>query len=202
METLNHKILSFSARLFTQALTTLIMVFAVSACGNKSSANDYPPGVGIMGGCISNCQAMQSPQAVGVFNAKNGNGQANFANMQLIVNGVGFVPGASSVYNLYSGPVAFQGVFVAANTLMDPVGGGCVIPAGSYPVQTSSIGAMSMGSISTLEMISTVGNIRFRLNEGMLYKDGLSQATRMFGSVSIVSVNGFPCSTAFNDTFN
>lgn len=213
METLNNKTLSFSAKILTRAILAFATVLSMTACGNGGGGGGTtlpylnPSGLGTLGAVtLNNCptclSTITSPRAIDMFSAKNGNGQASFNNVQVIVNNATFVPGVSSSYNLYSGPVAVQGYFVASTTLIDPVANSCVIPPGTYVMQTSSVGQMLMGTMQIPELVSSTGNIRMRLVDGILYKDAATQTTRLFGSVYITSVNGVMCSNSFSDTFN
>ncbi|QDK38200.1 hypothetical protein [Bdellovibrio sp. NC01] len=202
METLNKKTLSFSTKLFGRAVATLALIFTMAACGNKggdSNNSNYLWGAN----CATCVTSLGNGTAIDVFNASNATRIANLVNMQLIVNGSTFVPGASSSYNLYTGPVAVSGTFTLSQMAADPATGQCAIPAGSYTVQTASIGQMSLGSIELPDLITTNGvQIRMSLRGGVLYKDAMTQRTRLFGSLYITSVNGIPCSNAFSDTLN
>ncbi len=210
METLNKKTLSFSARLFTHAIAALALVTSVTACGNKGGGGspNNPFTVGATGNVtVSNCTSctatMGSQQlAIDIFNAKNVSGIANLQSMQLIVQPGSFVPGASSSYNLYSGPVAIQGLLTLTQTAVDPATGQCVIPAGSYTIQTAQVGQMSMGTLNVPMLVTNTGNIVMELREGILYKDAATGMTRMYGSLFIKSVNGIACTNAFSDVLN
>ncbi|HEX7673675.1 MAG TPA: hypothetical protein VF412_05865 [Bdellovibrio sp.] len=208
METLKLKKLSFSARLFTRAVAALSVMIFMAACGNKGGDSAPPNTLLGITNCATCATSIPSATAIDVFSAKNATGLAQFANMQLIVSATMFTPGASSAYNLYTGPVAVQGQFIAGTTLVDPAatygyGNSCTIPAGTYVMQSSTVGQMSLGMLQLPELISTTGVvIRMRVDQGMLYKDATTQQTRMYGSVYITSVNGVPCSSSFSDVFN
>lgn len=208
METLNKKTLSFSAKLFSQAVTALAMVTALAACGNNGSNNGpVGPQLGVPGNVnIANCAScagsMINPQAVDVFNAKNFTGIASLQNMQLVVSGASFVPGSSASYNLYRGPVAVQGTFTVNRTVSDPVSGFCVIPAGSYTVQSTEVGSLLMGRLMLPTLVSTTANIVLEIRHGVLYKDAMTQRTRLYGNLYIKSVNGQMCSQYFSDLLN
>ncbi|MDG0816238.1 hypothetical protein [Bdellovibrio svalbardensis] len=205
MENLNKKTLSFSARLFTHAVAALALVTSVAACGNNGGDGN---GGGVVGpqlgitGCSSCVTSMANPLSIDIFNAKNPSGIASLQGMQLIVNGANFVPGTSSSYNLYSGPVAIQGNFILSQTVADPATGQCVIPAGTYGIQTADVGQMSLGTLRVPRLVSTTGNIVLELSEGVLYKDVATQATRLFGTLMIKSVNGQVCTNAFSAVLN
>lgn len=207
METLKMKNLSFSARLFTRAVAALSVMVFMAACGNKGG-DSVPNGLLGITSCASCATSIPSPIAIDTFSARNTSGLAQFVNMQLIVSSTMFTPGVSSVYNLYTGPVAVQGQFIAGTNLVDPAAtygysSSCTIPAGTYMMQSSTVGQMSLGMLQLPELISTTGLIiRMSVQQGMLYKDAATQQTRMSGSVFITSVNGMPCSQAFSDTFN
>lgn len=216
MEMLKNKI-KLVPKLFIRSCLFVTFIFAMIACGggqNNSNPNPNPipnplgtpSGFGTLGivnlGNCPSCNASMMPaRAVDLFDAKNGNGQVVFSRMQLIVNSANFMPGISSIYNLYSGPVAIQGQMIVNTMLTDPAGS-CRINPGTYFVQTINVGSISMGQLQLPEFISTVGNIQMRILQGMLYKDAATQTTRMFGSVFITNANGVPCSMSFSDTFN
>lgn len=203
METLNKKTLSFSARFFTRAAAALAIVTSVAACGNNGGGNNnVPPGQFVGANCASCVSTMGNPRAIDIFSAKNATGVANLQNMQLFVSDVNFVPGTSSSYNLYTGPVAIQGTFTLNQTAADPATGQCAIPAGIYAIQTAQVGQMSLGMLKIPLLVSTTANIVMELREGILYKDAATQTTRMYGSLFIKSVNGQNCTNAFSDILN
>jgi len=207
METLNKKTLSFSARLFTRAIAALALVTSVAACGNNGGGGVTGPQLGTTGivtlnNCATCTSSMGSTLAIDIFNARDARGIALLQNMQLIVSGYNFVPGVSSSYNLYNGPMATQGTFVVTQTTFDPATGQCVIPAGSYVIQTAEVGQMfSPGLFRVPTLVSTTGNIVLEVREGVLYKDMMTQSTRMYGSLFVKSVNGQVCTNAFSFSF-
>lgn len=204
--------------LLVRTMISIGIAFTFVACGGDSGGGGggigpgpggMPPlGMGGPGGVnLMNCPTcssmMVNPLPIGVFDSVNMSGTMNFNKMQIIVNGAGFTPGYSSIYNLYSGPVAIQGQLIITSQLIDPMMGSCVVPPGQYTVQTVNVGTMAQaGLLQIPELVSMNGAIRMRIMQGILYKNAATQMTRLFGHIYITSVNGIPCSTSFSDSFN
>lgn len=176
---------------------------------NPINPNPYnlPTGYGSLGPItFSNCptcmSTMVAPMAIDLFESINAQGTVKFSQMQLIVNGAGFNPGVKGSFNLYSGPVAAQGMLTITKTFSDMQVGACTVAPGTYYLTSSVVGTLQFGSLVIADLVTTTGNIHFKFTSTHLYKYMGTQGTILYGSINITSVNGVSCSPNFYDSFN
>jgi hypothetical protein len=199
METLKKKNLSLPSQVFSRVIATLLIIVGMAACGNKDggTANTPPPLVGLNG--CQNCGAITSPIAITTFNSESmymTQWPVRMTNMQMFGEATRFQAGSTSSYNLYDGPVAIQGTLEIQAPLYSN-NNACVIPAGSYPLQTYSVGSISRGN-NLLVPDMVAGGIRLKMI-GASYVGGGSMlvnesgAIRWKGTLEIVSFNNINC---------
>ncbi len=210
METLKNKKLSFPAKVFTRVFAALGLILTLAACGNKDGGNNTvavaPPVYG--NGCQNCGVAIPSPVLLATFQMQNPNGNVVFSNMQMYAQSSSIVASASgNAFRNYQGPIAVHGQMTVTQVIKD-LSGGCIIQPGTYNLQTSSVGQMGAagGDVIIPSLITTGGLIDIRIDSplntmsgGLLVDNG---GLRLYARVSIVRVNGYVCSSDFNDTFN
>ncbi|AHZ84834.1 hypothetical protein [Bdellovibrio bacteriovorus] len=206
MEGLNNKTLSFPAKMFTRAFAALGMVLALAACG-KGGGGGTNTNVGL--NCLSQaCGNITAPVVLTTFQSQSStsNPEIILQNMQIIVSANLIQQNASgNNYNNYQGPIAIQGQMVVTKQMLDvdTITGAqltpCVLPAGTYNLQTLTTGTMGLagGDVNVPAMLSNVGNIEVKIENGQLFTSG----TRLFAKVSVTRVNGYACSGRFFGSF-
>ena len=200
MEFFKIKTFSFPKEIFVRFVLAATMAFAFVACGDDGGSSvPVGYGVGVMGACAGCQEINQYPMQVATFSAANVQGTVQLQNMQVFGNGMRYMSSgatpANNPGNMYSGPVAIRGVFVANGPLVDQ-SGRCQLPPGSYQITSNSVGSMSMGVLELPDLILTPGNIRIQIVQGIMHQ----QATRLMGIIKIVQVNGMPCDPRFSDS--
>lgn len=210
MEQLNKKTLSFPAKYFTRAFAALGMIMVLAACG-KDGGGGTTTNVGW--NCLQQtCGTITAPTVLTTFNSSAADGSLSLQNMQLIgQSNLVTNTTTGSIYKWYQGPVAAQGTLVVSKPIYDYVpytsqlASNCVVPAGSYPVQTRIMGQMEFQGVNIVlpELITTTGNVVLRVeapgSEGMgLYSSG----QKLWAVVRVVSANGIACSQHLFGTFN
>lgn len=209
METLNHNFLSFPAKTFAKALALLGVTLAVTACGNGGggSAAPVPPVYG--NGCYNCAGSIPSPVVLTTFKAQSFDGAVSLVNVQVYAQGTAIVPNASgNNYKWYAGPIAAQGQLVVTTPQYDisPYTGqrasACALPAGTFNLQTSSVGQMGQNGVDVyLSSLVTVGagiELKVEAPSPMGFLDG---GQTLWAKVSVVRVNGIPCSADFFGEF-
>lgn len=196
MERLNNKTLSFPALRFARVAATLAMVFALVACGKDGGGGGAPVAPIPPHGCVT-CTGITSPVILTTFNTQSfPNPDMIFQGMQIFGDATLASPyNSGNAANSYSGPIAVQGTLVVTTNLVDPYSP-CVIPAGTYYVQSNGVGQMSLGTLQIPSMITTSGAIEFMV-DGMLYNAGQS----FYGEIGVRRVNGMQCSADFYGVF-
>lgn len=195
MEKLNKKTLSFPSQIFVKAVAALTIVMTLAACGNGNGGNNN----GGISGC-QNCGGIINPVNIAMFNSQSSYMNiwpVTLQNMMLFVDGAYFVPGSSSSYNLYSGNIAVQGTMVVQAPIYS---GPCSVPAGSYAIETYSMGTIQMGgNLQIPDLVA--GPMRLRMSRGnsgsALYN--MNGGTRWTGRLEIVAVNGIACGAFYSD---
>lgn len=207
MEGLNNKTLSFPAKMITRAFAALGIVLALAACG-KGGDGGTNTNVGL--NCLNQaCGSITAPVVLTTFQSQSSmsNPEIMLQNMQIVVSANLIQQNASgNNYRWYQGPIAIQGQMVVAQQIVDVDPGTrvqltqCVLPAGTYNLQTLTTGTMGMsgGDVNVPAMLSNVGNIEVRIENGLLTDNG----QRLYGKVSVVRVNGYTCSSNFYGSFN
>lgn len=215
MEQLNKKTLSFPAKYFTRAFAALGMALALVACGKDGGGSGVNTNINTNIGwnCLQQtCGTMTAPTVLTSFTSTAADGSLSLQNMQLIGQS-NLVTNTStgSIYKWYQGPVAAQGTLVVNKPIHDYVpytgqlASNCVIPPGSYPIQTRTLGTMEFQGVNILlpELITTTGSVVLRVEapaqEGMgLYSSG----QKLLAIIRVVSANGIACSQHLFGTFN
>ena len=198
MERLNKKTLSFPAMRITRVLATLGTVLVLAACGKGDGGGGGGAVTPIPPSSCGSCTGITSPQLLTTVSMEAASRVMAFTNMQIFGDAGYFTPTATgNYYNTYRGPIGMSGTLVVTTTAYDTYGGGCVIPAGTYYVQSNSQGVMDMGMLQVQSLISTSGAIEFAI-QGMLHNQG----TRLYSQIVITRVNGVQCSGMFGDSFN
>lgn len=209
MENVNKITKGFPTKTVTKVMAMMALVVTFAACGNKGGDS-----VNTVNGLVTNncsgCSAITSPITIGTVAAANMSsgyipaGAVNFS-LNLFVNGNQFVPGSSSSYNLYNGPVALQGQMVVSSEWYYSMStGNCRIPVGTYNVQTTSVGTMSTaGMIPRMELLATSGSnsVRMIIDQGMLLNFNTGGTYRLSSGIGVVQVNGYTCPSNFGMTF-
>lgn len=218
MERLNQGPLSFSAWFtthffkvlgFASSLTVLI------ACNNNNSRANYVPPPVINGAACPACTMPVNPAPLTIFESQSVDGNIVLTNMQLMIPAGGVVaPNATgNNYKWYQGPIVVQGTLVVKQAQADIHTGtkqpitGCVLPAGTYSLQTQIPGQLDYQAevFSVPSLIANGGIIELKISvpysEGII---GLYEAdkTRLNAVVSVVRANGIACSPQFFGTFN
>lgn len=204
METLNKKTLSFSARIFTQVFAALGIMLTLTACG-KSGGNGTQVVPPVYGNGCTNCGTIANPALLTTFSAQSADGNISLVNMQVYAQASGITPVASgNNYKGYSGPIATQGQMVVKAPQYDYVpytnqlATACVIPAGTYSLQTVSVGQMGYDGQNVYfpSLITTAGAIELKV-EAPSPMGFLNSGASLWAKVSVVRVNGVVCSASF-----
>ncbi|MGZ3770573.1 MAG: hypothetical protein ACXVCP_13380 [Bdellovibrio sp.] len=207
MEILKNKKLSFPTRLYKHVVAVLGITLMLAACYNDSQ-NVVPPIYGF--GCQNCMGVMPSPVPLTYFQFKSTDGKILFTNMQMYVQAGGVQPNASGLnYKHYTGPVAVQGTMMLAEPKFDynpqtgQIASGCVVPAGTYNLQTQMVGQMRDGGVDIVipSIITTVGGIQLQI-QALSPMGFTDEGQRLWTNVRILRVNGLVCSQYFYGEFN
>lgn len=206
MERLNKKTLSFPRKVM-MSLAALSMATIMSACAKSDSSGNL---VTPYGDSCSNCAgSIPTPALLTTFRTTSLDGNISLENMQVFAQatGIGFLPSGNH-YKSYAGPIAMRGTMVVKMAQYDYVPGtqqiatACVLPAGTYSVQTSAVGQIGYEGVDVLVPSLTVagGAIEMRLEapSPMGFLDG---GTSLWTKVSVVRANGVACSSSFFGDF-
>ncbi|WII71642.1 hypothetical protein QJS83_14330 [Bdellovibrio sp. 22V] len=208
METLKKKNLSFPAKTFTRVLAALGIMLALAAC-QKDSGGSPVIGVGI-NNCANCVGVIPQPVVLTTYQSKSTDGNVVFQNMQILVQSTGIQPNATgNTWKYYRGPIYVQGTMVVTTPQYDYYPGtnypitGCVIPAGTYQVQSTTVGQMDYDGVNiVLPSLVTVGG-GITMSVEAPYPMGLVESgSRLYAAVKVTSVNGIACSSNFFGTFN
>ncbi|KHD89583.1 MAG: hypothetical protein OM95_02285 [Bdellovibrio sp. ArHS] len=202
MERLNKKTLSFPAMVFTRALATLGVVLTLAACGKDNGGGSAPIVVGING--CQNCGAITAPTVLTTFNSQAASGAFALTNMQVYAQAGLIQPNASGYnYKWYNGPIAIQGQLTVPTAFHDTTNSGCVVPAGTYYLQTYSVGQLGNLGADVLvpSLMTTTGNIELKIESAGVAGGGfVDEGRKLYAKVSIVRANGYVCSALFADS--
>ncbi|MBO9665516.1 MAG: hypothetical protein J7501_01715 [Bdellovibrio sp.] len=197
MENENKMMKGFPAKIISKFIAIAAVMLSLAACNDSGGGSGTTVNNGLIVSGCGNCSTITNPMTVSVVNFANAANTVQFLNMALIIDGNRFYPGISSPLNNYQGPIALQGTMRVLSPYYD-LNGYCVIPAGDYTVQTTSVSNSAVGMIDYMELYSSKGNIRMYMRQAMVYKDlNNPQAYRIFGGVGIGTVNGYTCSSSF-----
>ncbi|WP_413568121.1 hypothetical protein ACLWBD_10315 [Bdellovibrio sp. HCB117] len=201
MERLNKKTLSFPAMVFTKALAALGIVLTLAACG-KGDSGGTTPIVGING--CQNCGGITAPTVITTFSSQASTNAFTLSNMQVYAQAGLIQPNASGYnYKWYNGPIAMQGTLTVPTTFYDTTNSGCVVPAGTYYLQTYSVGQLgNLGAnVSVPALLTTAGNIELKIESTGVAGGGfVDEGRKLYAKVTIVRANGYVCSAMFADT--
>lgn len=209
METLNKKTLSFPAKIFTQVVAALGIILTLTACGKSDGGNNTTVVAPIYGSGCNNCSAISSPTLLTTFQSQSADGNMSLVNMRVYAqsSGIKAVPSGNN-YKSYSGPAAIQGQLVVRVAQYDYVphtsqaASNCVIPAGTYNVQTSAVGQLGYDGVDVYfpSLFTTVGGIELKI-EAPSPMGFLNSGQSLWAKVSVVRVNGIVCSASFYGDF-
>lgn len=197
METLNttKQTQGFATKVFTRVLASLGVVLALAACGNSSSNN-----TGGLSGCV-NCSSLTNAQAMATFQSTSiysTQFPLQMTNMTLygnnVTNTIAGFNGTTTTQSVdtYQGAIAVNGTMIIGAQIMD-VSGACIIPAGTYTVQTYSQGYMSGGDLQVQMLVN--GNIMMTLQQGMIAN--YNGSYWVSGALIINSVNNVQCNSFY-----
>lgn len=199
METLNKNILSFPVKTAVKLIALMMLLTGLTACpgkggGGNNGGNVVIPPYGVGNPILLATFEMQS-QAI-VYEGWNvGTNQLRFTNMQIY--GENNWNSQNITLNGYSGAVSLNGTFSLTHTSQ---AGNCIIPAGSYYVQSSSAGNITQGMNLNAALVSSSGpaTLEMTIENGIF--GGYGQ--RLDALVRVVRVNGISCPSDFYGGFN
>lgn len=212
METLKKMNLSFPAKVFTRVFAALGILLTLVSCGNKGGGSNNtiavaPPVYG--GGCQNCAVSIPSPVLLTTFNTQSLDGNLSLVNMQMYAQSTGVTAMASgNNYKGYSGPVAIHGTLVVNAPQYDYVpytttpATACVLPAGSYQLQTIQVGQIGYGGVDLFmpKIISAVGGIELKI-EAASPMGFLNGGQSLWATITVERVNGIACSQYFKGDF-
>lgn len=209
METLNYKSLSFPAKTFAKALASLGIAMVMTACGKGGGGTSAPVMPVYGNGCYNCAGSIPSPVVLTTFKSQSLDGAVSLVNMQVYAQGTSIVPNASgNNYKWYAGPIAAQGQLVVTTPQYDinpytrQIASACVLPAGTFNLQTSTVGQMGQNGVDVyIPSLVTVGasiELKVEAPSPMGFLDG---GQTLWAKVSVIRVNGIPCSPDFHGDF-
>jgi hypothetical protein len=206
MERLNKKTLSFPRKLI-KTLAIFSMALTLSSCSKSDSSGNLVTPYG--DNCANCAGSIPNPALMLTFRTTSLDGNISLENMQVFAQAtnIGFLPSGNH-YKSYSGPIAMRGTLVVKMAQYDYVPGtqqiatACVLPAGTYSVQTVAVGQIGYDGVDVLlpSLAVTGGGIELRIEapSPMGFLDG---GTSLWAKVSVVRANGVLCSPDFFGDF-
>ncbi|MEN0057584.1 MAG: hypothetical protein AAGB31_02020 [Bdellovibrio sp.] len=212
MERLKIHTLSFPKKKMTKFFTGFVIAGVLAflaACNEGGSSGSgattyYPYGAGCVG-----CGNIANPVLLTTFSTQSADGNVALTNMQTYAQStqVGYVA-SGNTYKAYEGPIAMQGQLVVRTSQADYMPGtnqkasNCVLPAGTYTLQTYTAGTMSYYGVNVMmpSLITSTGGIELKI-EAPSPMGFLTGGQQLWARVYVTRVNGYACSSNFFGEF-